>query len=687
MAVRLNWYRPHNRGKRTLLGRALGKLGPSWRASPWRRAIQTASLLIFLGLFLYVTWPYTAERAKSWYGWTPVAVDAETGAVALASEDGASDDLRAGRTIFAVDHGAGQEKPLGPFRIARVADGEVQLERVESPAESQRLELSMSIGPWTMHETDPGSWPSHYAEDLQAKQLLPAESFLSIDPLVGLSTSLASRAWVKSLAWGCLMLAIGLVIPRVFCGYLCPLGTLIDGADWLLWRRVSRLRVAGRGWWRNLRHYLLAGILVAGACGVLVSGFVAAIPVVTRALALLVKPLQTAAERGWHQVPPITGGQVLSIGLFVTILGLGILAPRFWCRYICPTGALFSLASFLRLTDRKVSESCVRCGKCAKACSFDAIGPDFEARIQDCTFCQTCAGVCPAESVGFSPRWVKATRAEPTNSRPSTVDAGRRSFLAGCIGVAAGSVGGIATAAMASPASRPAHAAIRPPGSVPEDLFARMCIRCGECLQACPNDVLQPSGLACGIDGLWTPRAVPDWSGCEPSCNNCGQVCPTGAIRALPLEEKRAARMGLAVVNERTCLPYAGQEACQWCVDECNTAGYHAIEFVRVGTRADAAGQPIPSSGMLAPVVRPDRCVGCGLCQTRCRAVNVLQKHRIGKSAIVIEAGPGKEDRLLEGSYVALREEEQRVREQQRRQMFEASGSSDNGYLPEFLNR
>jgi ferredoxin len=86
---------------------------------------------------------------------------------------------------------------------------------------------------------------------------------------------------------------------------------------------------------------------------------------------------------------------------------------------------------------------------------------------------------------------------------------------------------------------------IRPPGSVPEDKFLQLCIRCGQCIKVCPNNVLQPAGFEYGFNGLWTPRVMADWSGCEPSCSNCGQVCPTGAVRALTLEEKRAAdRLG-----------------------------------------------------------------------------------------------------------------------------------------------
>jgi len=71
-------------------------------------------------------------------------------------------------------------------------------------------------------------------------------------------------------------------------------------------------------------------------------------------------------------------------------------------------------------------------------------------------------------------------------------------------------------------------------------------------------------------------------------------VCPTGAIRALPMAEKRVARMGLAHV-ETTCLPLAGKKAWQLCVDECNAAGYHAIEFMRVHPKLDESGQPEPT--------------------------------------------------------------------------------------------
>jgi NAD-dependent dihydropyrimidine dehydrogenase PreA subunit len=175
-----------------------------------------------------------------------------------------------------------------------------------------------------------------------------------------------------------------------------------------------------------------------------------------------------------------------------------------------------------------------------------------------------------------------------------------------------------------------------------------------------------------------------DWAGCESSCNACGQVCPTGAIRALPLEEKKSARMGLAIVNRETCLPFAEREACQLCVDECIAAGYHAIEFTRVGTEVDEQGQPIEGTGYLAPVVLADKCVGCGLCQTRCYGINVAQKGLLDESAIIIEAGPGKEDRLMRGSYVELRESEAAARRAEQDRIRRETGGASS-YLEGLL--
>jgi ferredoxin len=511
-------------------------------------------------------------------------------------------------------------------------------------------------------------WPyggTDYAAHREAKEKVAAEFFLIIDPLVALSTAIASRSWVWSLAAAGAILLACLFIPRGFCGYVCPLGTVIDLFDWAVGNRVRRwkLREQDRGWWVYLKYYLLVGCLAAGLGGVLLTGFVAAIPVVTRAFLFIVKPIQLGTTRGWYLNPEWNWGHAVSLLLFGVVLGLGIFKRRFWCQYVCPSGALFSLGNLFRATERKVEASCISCNKCVEICPFDAIKPDFTTRGLDCTLCQTCGGVCPTHSIKFVDRWdskdLKAP-ATPAETRPS-----RRGFLAGVLG------GGAAAVAVPVAWGIPA---VRPPGSLPEKQFLQACIRCGECFQACPNDVLQPMGFEQGLEGLWTPKVVANWAGCEASCNNCGQVCPTGAIRALPMEEKRVARMGLAIV-QASCLPLAGREECRLCVDECNAAGYRAIEFMRVHPALDEKGLPIDGSGFSAPVVLADRCVGCGLCQTRCHVINVKAKKLIDSAAIVVEAGEGKEDRLASGSYRALRAAPAGP----------PSPSGTGDYLPDFL--
>jgi NAD-dependent dihydropyrimidine dehydrogenase PreA subunit len=675
--------------QRGLLRNGLRKLGLSWLASPNRRLVQAICFVAFLVLFFWVCWPYDAQPSRSWSGWSPAEVDAESGGAIITHESVAPDMPTDLNRLFVTDLSLPADDPaayLGEFSVEGKQPPTLRRLTPRPPVDAERLAaILLSPGPWKLSEAPPDGWPAHYADNLAAKERVAAEFFLVIDPLLSLSTGVAARSWVWSLACAGVILLICVVIPRGFCGYLCPLGTLIDLFDWSIGRRITRFRVADDGWWVHIKYYVLLGVMVAAVGGVLLSGFVAAIPVITRGMLFTLAPLQNGVANGWHQVPPFNAGHVLSLVLFFAVLGLGLLRPRFWCKYACPSGAVFSLGNLFRVSERKVESSCIHCNKCIEICPFDAIKLDFTTRVTDCTLCQSCGGVCPTHAIKFVGRW-EADDLKPVNDPPTHETAlGRRGFLASSVGTMAGTVGGVCGAAAASVwganlddpnAWRP----VRPPGSVPEQEFLQMCIRCGECFKACPSDVLQPMRFQQGLEGLWTPHVIADWAGCASSCNACGQVCPTGAIRALPLEEKRVARMGLAIVNEQTCLPFAGREACQLCVDECHNAGYHAIEFTRVGTELDDQGQPVEGSGYLAPLVLAEKCVGCGLCQTRCYGVNVAAKGLLDATAILIEAGAGRDDRLMSGSYVEWRQAEAASRAPG---SVEAPPATD--YLPSFL--
>ncbi len=628
----------------------LRRIGPSMLSSPARRVVQAVCFVAFLWLFFYVCWPYHAKPQAAGSiseGWRVAEFAQDSGGLTLEHDSDAS-ELHASLRRFLVDQGVA----AGRFKVTAVDGRRVSLVPDAKLSAEQIDRVLFGARPWALHETEPGRWPSHYTDDLARKEILPAESFLVIDPLVSLSTAIAARSWVWSLVCAGIILLVCVLIPRGFCGYLCPLGTLIDLFDWAIGKRVTRFRVAKDGWWVHIKYHLLLAVLVAAFCGVLVSGYVAAIPVITRGLLFIGEPLQSGVARGWHLVPEMNLGHIVSILLFLGVLALGLLRPRFWCKYVCPSGAVFSVGNLFRVSERKVESSCINCNKCVQICPFDAIKPDFTTRVTDCTLCQTCGGVCPTQSIKFVERWnvmdLKRENVPPTGETAL----GRRGFMSLLTGSGVGIAGGGAIAATtkfwgANLDDPAAFRPVRPPGSVPEREFLDLCIRCGECFKVCPNNVLQAEGFEQGLEGLWAPMVKADWAGCDPSCNACGQVCPTGAIRPLPLAEKKVTRMGLAIVDLQTCLPHANLDACQLCVDECKAAGYNAIEFVQVHTEVDAAGQPIEGSGHLAPVVLADKCVGCGICQTRCFAISVDEKKLLKKSAIIIHAGEGREDRIM----------------------------------------
>ena len=491
------------------------------------------------------------------------------------------------------------------------------------------------------------------------QEYLSVESFLLIDPLVGLSTAIAGRVLnCETLVWMLGIVAFCIVIPRAFCGYFCPLGTLIDTFDWLIGRRFKRWHVAdnpiGLGKprrWVHFKYYLLTGILVTSVCSVLTSGYASAIPVLTRGLLFSLGQAQLAFFKGKAHVPPAGPMLYVSLGLFAVVFLLSLKGRRFWCRYVCPSGALLSAFNFFRIGERKVESSCINCNKCVEACPFDAIQEDFTTRTNDCTYCQTCGGVCPTDAIKFVSRWntveLKLFNDPPVEPRPLS----RRGF------VAAGLLGGAATFATkavrattgSSTSGDASRRPLRPPGSVPEPQFLDLCIRCGECFKVCPGPVLHPAGLDFGLEALWTPVATPEHAGCHQDCNFCTQVCPTGAIQPLDLPIKRETHMGLAVVNTQTCLPFSetDREDCNLCFVECEQAGYHAIEMRPIELKIDREElemQGFPESiinemgRILAPFVDASKCVGCGICTYRCHTRYVKQEPRLTSAAIQIVA-------------------------------------------------
>jgi len=472
--------------------------------------------------------------------------------------------------------------------------------------------------------------------------------FLRLDPLIALGSMAAARAFIPRLAWALIIIVPALILGRFFCGYVCPMGVTIDFSDRIIRRggkKHGQNAFENVGRFRYLKYLFLAGLAGTALLGISSVFLFSPLSLITRFYALMIHPLALMIVNAFldvfRPVFPAVGLESLSFvtykvpyfntNLFVAVLIVGIfllalVQPRFWCRNLCPAGAILALFGRKPLFRRRVSEACNGCGRCVRACPMAAIGEDFVTTAHsECIFCLKCRDVCPEHAVSFG---ITGKRHPP---QPE-IDLGRRKVVgAGLAGVAAAALtmtnlhhihGGETPRALRS--SR----LIRPPGALPEPAFQARCVRCGECMKGCLTNTLQPVWFEAGISGLWTPKITARLAGCEQNCNICGHLCPTGAIRPLDMEEKKHAKVGTARIIKTRCIAWEQDRTCLICDEICP---YNAI------SNQFAAGHRVT-----VPVIDENRCNGCGYCENKCPVT--------GEAAVIVE--PLGELRLATESYL-----------------------------------
>jgi ferredoxin len=424
----------------------------------------------------------------------------------------------------------------------------------------------------------------------------PINWILDLDPLTALATVLATGTLYAYLAWALVAIALTLLIGRFFCGFACPLGTLNQFTGWLGRRGLApaaRVEANRHRRPQALKYYLLAGLVALALTGSVQTGLFDPLPLIHRSVNLALAPL--ADNRlGLLSDKPRHFASAWLIGvLFLTILGLNLALPRFFCRFACPLGALFGLLS--RVSPWRIGKTTDRCGECCICEEYceGACRPAGRIILSECVMCLNCLDRCPAGRVTFAHQASAAGEAGlPDLSRRGLIVAGGGLLLASMWGV-----GGLA-----GPGHNP-HL-IRPPGALDEERFLTRCLRCGQCMRICPTNIIQPALLEAGVQGLWTPAINfrLGVSGCLPNCIACGQVCPTAAIRPLSLEEKRGTgdfaaagplRLGTAFVDRGRCLPWAMDRPCLVCQELCPVSP-KAI-FTRTFFQPIRDGQALPA--------------------------------------------------------------------------------------------
>lgn len=436
----------------------------------------------------------------------------------------------------------------------------------------------------------------------------PVDLYLRADPLIGAAAMVSAREWIPVLAWyGIPVVALTILLGRVFCGWLCPLGVTLDAADATVFRRR---RSKSRTLDARLKYYILAGAAATAILSAQIVYFLDPIAILTRSLTLAVlAPLQmivraVSPEIGsgglFHESQAYYRADVAAFVIFAVIIGLNSLARRFWCRSLCPLGAMLGLLSRLSLLRRICGDGCTDCGACVRDCKTGAIHENpRDYSVAECIYCYNCTQVCPEHVISIP------VLGERSGARRE-LSLSRRRLLHGLGAGAAWAL--LARTNASTKVARDAQVKlssaqlIRPPGAMPEQKFLAKCIRCGECMKVCPTNGLQPAIAEAGLEGFWTPVLVPKVGECTQKCNLCQQVCPTGAIQPFSIEEKDALYLGTAVIDRSQCVVWNASRKCLVCDEVCS---YDAIYTKSV-------------NGIRSPFVDNSKCVGCGICENNC---------------------------------------------------------------------
>ena len=444
-------------------------------------------------------------------------------------------------------------------------------------------------------------------------------AFFRVDPLVLFNYLLAAKSWTNLLLPAALMSLATLLLGRFFCGWICPLGTILDLVTSRI-RKTAPIAVL-KG---NLKYWLLLPILSASLFNLNLAGLLDPFAILLRGLTFFFYSILGYATReGWVGLYHLIGERrdalapaynllhshllpfrdtlyplaFLSAIIFLGIIFLERYQERNWCRNLCPLGTLLGWLSRFSLFKRVPGGLCADCGKCRELCptTFDR---DILVK-EECILCMECQKHCPHQRIAF--------RAVASVKGMGPLLPERRVLLGS---MAAGLM--LAIPARFRLPERQSRL-LRPPGVRSEDEFLNKCVRCGECMKVCLKNALYPAAYQAGIEGIYTPLVIPRLGYCEYNCTLCGQVCPTGAIPRLPIEQKRREVIGKAVFDKNHCLPFAKRINCIVCEEHCpiSSKAIRSLEVEVVGL--DGTRRKVKE-----PYVMEEICNGCGICENVC---------------------------------------------------------------------
>lgn len=424
------------------------------------------------------------------------------------------------------------------------------------------------------------------------------------------------------------LLLLTLLLGRVYCSVICPLGVMQDIIAWL-----GKKAKKNRYTYSPAKTWLRYGVLVLFIASLVVGGGVLAkllapYSAYGRIANSLLAPIWQWGNNGLAYLAEradsyafyetevwVKSGITLGVSL-ITLFIIGILAwrgGRTWCNTICPVGTVLGfVARFSWLKPVIDTSKCNGCGLCARNCKAACINSkEHSIDYSRCVACMDCIESCKKGAISYK-RQVRSIQQQMA-SNEAAVDTSRRAFLTTTAVVAATAAikaqekkvdGGLAVIEDKVTPERQTH--LLPPGALSARHFAQHCTACQLCVSVCPNGVLAPSS---NLTRLMQPEMTYERGYCRPECTKCSEVCPTGAIRPISREDKSSTQIGHAVWVKKNCIPLTDGHSCGNCARHCPTGAIQMVPSVEGDRRSPRI-----------PVINVERCIGCGACEHLCPA-------------------------------------------------------------------
>lgn len=429
------------------------------------------------------------------------------------------------------------------------------------------------------------------------------------------------------------LVMLTLIFGRIYCSSVCPMGIYQDVVAWLSKKFTKKKRYTYSKAKTVLRWSILGIVVVAFLFGfTFLLGLLDPYGAYGRMVTHLFRPAYLAGNNLLEAIFTSFGNYtfykvaIYGLGLFstiialITLLGIGFLAwrnGRTYCNTLCPAGTVLGFLSKFSLFKIQVeNDKCNSCGLCTMKCKASCLdAKNKKVDYSRCVTCFNCIESCNRDAIKYAPvlprrkRIVDPLPAYSYDKPAKSVDTSKRRFLSATLltALAAGKLIAQETTGKLHAKKEPKRQTpIAPPGALDFDHLREKCISCHLCVSKCPSHVIKPAFLEYGLGGMMQPHLYFDHGFCNYDCTVCGDVCPTGALTPLTVEEKHHTQMGQVHFILENCIVYYDETSCGACSEHCPT---QAVSMV-------------PYKGALTiPHIEPSICVGCGGCESICPAI------------------------------------------------------------------